>query len=152
MRKLLLTMSLMAMGVVSYAEGYAGILVTMVDGTTATISFEENPVIKLQPEKLIVQTDVATTEFDRSAVSRFNYVTDLNGIDIIGKDDVAVVGNGSSLYFSNLPADSDIKLYSTEGKLLKSATATGSYHIGIADLPTGVYIVNVNGVSTKIAK
>ena len=145
-------MLLMAMSFVSYAEGYAGILVTMVDGSTITISFDENPVIKLQPEKLIVQTDVATTELDRSAVSRFNYFTNLSGIDLIGKDDIDVVGSGSSLYFSNLPADSDIKLYSTEGKLLKSATATGSYHIEIADLPAGVYVVNVNGVSTKIAK
>lgn len=145
-------MLLMAMSFVSYAEGYAGILVTMVDGSTATISFDENPVIKLQPEKLIVQTDVATTEFDRSAVARFNYVTDLSGVDAIKYGDFEVKDNGASLHFSNLPADSDIKLYSTEGKLLKSATATGSYHIGIADLPAGVYIVNVNGVSTKIAK
>ena len=152
MKKLLLTMLLMAMGFVSYAEGYAGILVTMVDGTTATISFDENPVIKLQPEKLIVQTDVATTEFDRSAVARFNYVTDLNGVEVIEKNDVEVVNKGGVLSFANLPTASEIKLYSVDGKLLKNEIATGSYTLELTNLSTGVYILNVNGVSTKIAK
>ena len=152
MKKLLLTMLLMAMSFVSYAEGYAGILVTMVDGSTATISFDENPVIKLQPEKLIVKTDVATTEFDRSAVARFNYVTDLSGVEVIEKNDVEVVNKGGVLSFANLPTDSEIKLYSVDGKLLKNVIATGSYTLELTNLSTGVYILNVNGVSTKIAK
>ena len=152
MKKLLLTMLLMAMGFVSYAEGYAGILVTMVDGSTATISFDENPVIKLQPEKLIVKTDVATTEFDRSAVARFNYVTDLSGVEVIEKNDVEVVNKGGVLSFANLPTASEIKLYSVDGKLLKNEIATGSYTLELTNLSTGIYIVNVNGVSTKIAK
>lgn len=342
----------MAMGIVSYAEGYAGILVSMVDGTTTTISFDENPVIKLQPEKLIVKTDVATTEFDRLAVSRFNYLsgqsseetanaqgvdlglpsgtiwaewnvgasspeeyggyyawgeveeksdyTDLNykfwadkdgngywsfgeyaniGSNISGskydvahqkwggswrmptkaefeelmsncswtwsqykgvngykitasngnsiflpaagyrwktlldydgrrgsywsatvhedssyygawdllfensfyknydnyyrfyahsvrpvmtgednsvektwQNEVEVVNKGGVLSFANLPADSEIKLYSVDGKLLKSEVVTDNYSIIITNLTNGVYIVNVNGVSTKIAK
>lgn len=152
MKKLLLTMLLMALGVVSYAEGYAGILVTMVDGSTATISFDENPVIKLQPEKLIVKTDVATTEFDRSAVARFNYVTDLNGVEVIEKNDVEVVNKGGMLSFANLPTDSEIKLYSVDGNLLQNVIATGCYTLELSNLSTGIYIVNVNGVSTKIAK
>ncbi len=341
-------MLLMAMGFVSYAEGYVGILVTMVDGSTTTIGFDENPVIRLQPEKLIVQTDIATTEFDRSAVARFNYLSDqsseeitnaqevdlglpsgtiwagwnvgasspeeyggyyawgeteekseytednykfridsndkdyvefanigsnisgtqydvarqkwggswrmptmtefyelytkctwtwcqyngVNGYKVIGsngnsiflpaagyrcgtspdlsgryggywsatvdegstiwawllffdnvdyltydfsyrsngqsvrpvkagegnsvektwQNDVEVVNKSGILLFSNLPANSEIKLYAIDGKLLNSEVATGNYSINISNFPTGIYIVNVNGISTKIAK
>lgn len=140
------------MSLVSHAESYEGILVTMVDGTTTTISFDKNPVIKLQPEKLVVQTDIATTEFDRSKVTRFNYVTDLSGVEGIDRSAVSIRNNGSMLYLSNLPVGSDIEVYSTDGKLLESVRATGNHTIEIAGLPSGIYIVSVNGVSTKITK
>ncbi len=343
-------MSLIISGLISHAEGYTGILVTMIDGTTATISFDENPVIKLQPEKLVVQTDIATTEFDRSAVARFTYLSDLpneeitnaqevdlglpsgtiwagwnvgasspeeyggyyawgeteeksdydwdtykhwidndedgfvdagefanigtnisgtqydvarqkwggswrmptkaefdeliskctsirsqyknifgykitgpnsnsiflpiagyysgslyndnyggywsstsgmngnnqyvcylgfgeeiygnyngyqfcqgftvrpvktgegNSVEKTLQNDVEIINIGSVLLFSNLPTDSEIKLYAIDGKLLQNEVATGNYNINITNLPSGIYIVNVNGISTKIAK
>lgn len=82
MKKFLLAFVLMVWGIAAHAVDYVGILVTLVDGSTVTVSFEEKPVIKLQPDKLVVQTDVATTEFNRANVARFNYVTeDLSGIN-----------------------------------------------------------------------
>ena len=145
-------MALIAIALASYAKGYEGILVTMVDGTTATINFDENPIIKLKPEKLVVQTDIATTEFDRSKVARFNYVTDLSGVEGIDRSAVTIGNNGSTLYLSGLPTDSAIDVYSSDGKLLESVRATGNHTIEISGLPAGVYIVSVNGVSTKITK
>lgn len=152
MKKFLLAFMLMVLGIATHAVDYVGILVTLVDGSTATVSFEEKPVIKLQPDKLVVQTDVATTEFDRTKVARFNYITDLSGIDAIAQEQVQIKNNGDALYFNSIATDSEITLYSTEGKLLKRCSATGNYTINIADLPTGIYIVSVNGISTKIVK
>ena len=152
MRKFLFAIMLMVWGIAAHAVDYVGILVTLVDGSTVIVSFEENPVIKLQPDKLVVQTDVATTEFNRANVARFNYVTDLSGIDAIAQEQFQIKNNGDALYFNNLPTDSEITLYSTEGKLLKRCAATGNYTINIADLPSGIYIVSVNGISTKIVK
>ena len=137
---------------VSYAESYEGILVTLVDGTTTTISFSEKPVIKFQSDKLVVHSDAVSTEFDRSKVSRFNYVTDLSGVDGIDRSAVTIGNNGSTLYLSNLPTDSAIDVYSSDGKLLESVRTTGNHTIEISGLPAGVYIVSVNGVSTKITK
>lgn len=153
MRKFLFAIMLMVWGIAAHAVDYVGILVTLVDGTTATVSFDEKPIIKFQPDKLVVQTDVATTEFNRANVARFNYITeDLSGIDVIAHEQAQIKNNGDALYFNNLPTGSEIMLYSTEGKLLKQCAAIGNYTINITDLPSGIYIVSVNGISTKIVK
>jgi len=146
-------MALIAIALASYAKGYEGILVTMVDGTTATINFDENPIIKLKPEKLVVQTDIATTEFDRSKVARFNYVGDVTTrVDAVVKNDVKVFNKGGVLLFANLPVNSEIRLFSADGKLLKRDISTDNYVLNITDFSSGIYIVKVNGVSTKIVK
>ncbi|MBE6317719.1 MAG: T9SS type A sorting domain-containing protein [Bacteroidales bacterium] len=153
MKNLLLAMALIAIALASYAKGYEGILVTMVDGTTATINFDENPIIKLKPEKLVVQTDIATTEFDRSKVARFNYVGDVTTrVDAVVKNDVKVFNKGGVLLFANLPVNSEIRLFSADGKLLKRDISTDNYVLNITDFSSGIYIVKVNGVSTKIVK
>ncbi len=146
-------MALISIALASYAKGYEGILVTMVDGTTATINFDENPIIKLKPEKLVVQTDIATTEFDRSTVARFNYVGDVTTrVDAVVKNDVKVFNKGGVLLFANLPVNSEIRLFSADGKLLKRDISTDNYVLNITDFSSGIYIVKVNGVSTKIVK
>ncbi|MBE6318938.1 MAG: T9SS type A sorting domain-containing protein [Bacteroidales bacterium] len=152
MKKTILSVILMAFGVLSHAESYEGILVMLVDGTTTTISFSEKPVIKFQSDKLVVHSDAVSTEFDRLKVARFNYVTDLSGVDGIDRSAVTIGNNGSTLYLSGLPTDSAIDVYSSDGKLLESVRATSNHTIEISGLPAGVYIVSVNGVSTKITK
>ena len=152
MRKIFFVAALITICFVSYAESYEGILVTLVDGTTTTISFSEKPVIKFQSDKLVVHSDAVSTEFDRTKVSRFNYVTDLSGIEGIDRSEISIGNNGSTLYLSGLPTDSAIDVYSSDGKLLESVRATGNHTIEISGLPAGVYIVSVNGVSTKIVK
>ena len=152
MRKIFFVAALMTICFVSHAESYEGILVTLVDGTTTTISFSEKPVIKFQSDKLVVHSDAVSTEFDRLKVARFNYVTDLSGVDGIDRSAVTIGNNGSTLYLSGLPTDSAIDVYSSDGKLLESVRATGNHTIEISGLPAGVYIVSINGVSTKITK
>ena len=137
----------------SYAESYEGILVTLVDGTTTTISFSEKPVIKFQSDKLVVHSDAVSTEFDRSTVARFNYVGDVTTrVDAVVKNDVKVFNKGGVLLFANLPVNSEIRLFSADGKLLKRDISTDNYVLNITDFSSGIYIVKVNGVSTKIVK
>ena len=153
MKKTILSVILMAFGVLSHAESYEGILVTLVDGTTTTISFSEKPVIKFQSDKLVVHSDAVSTEFDRSKVSRFNYVGDVTTrVDVVVKNDVKVFNKGGVLLFANLPVNSEIRLFSADGKLLKRDISTDNYVLNITDFSSGIYIVKVNGVSTKIVK
>ncbi len=133
------------------AQEYNNVVVTLTDGTSRTISLSEKPIVTIANGKLVIKTDMSTTEFDRANVARFNFVSDLVGIDEISSDDNEVIKDGDNLYFSNLPENSLIKIYTADGSLVKSMTASGAYKISHAEFSAGVYIVSVNGVSTKIA-
>lgn len=151
MRKVLMPLFLLLFSSMMLAQEYNNVVVTLTDGTSRTISLSEKPIVTIANGKLVIKTDMSTTEFDRANVARFNFVSDLVGIDEISSDDNEVIKDGDNLYFSNLPEDSLIKIYTADGSLVKSTTASGAYKISLAEFSAGVYIVSVNGVSTKIA-
>ena len=151
MRKVLMPLFLLLFSSMMLAQEYNNVVVTLTDGTSRTISLSEKPIVTIANGKLVIKTDMSTTEFDRANVARFNFVSDLVGIDEISSDDNEVIKDGDNLYFSNLPENSLIKIYTADGSLVKSMTVSGAYKISLADFSAGVYIVSVNGVSTKIA-
>ena len=151
MRKVLMPLFLLLFSSMMLAQEYNNVVVTLTDGTSRTISLSEKPIVTIANGKLVIKTDMSTTEFDRANVARFNFVSDLVGIDEISSDDNEVIKDGDNLYFSNLPEDSLIKIYTADGSLVKNMTVSGAYKISLADFSAGVYIVSVNGVSTKIA-
>lgn len=151
MRKILILSFLLFGCRVISAQEYNNVVVTLSDGTSQTISLSEKPIVTIANGKLVIKTDMSTTEFDRANVARFNFDAEVDGVDEILSDDNGVTKDGDNLYFSNLPENSLIKIYSADGSLVKNMTASGAYKISLAEFSVGVYIVSVNGVSTKIA-
>ena len=151
MRKVLMPLFLLLFSSMMLAQEYNNVVVTLTDGTSRTISLSEKPIVTIANGKLVIKTDMSTTEFDRANVARFNFVSDLVGIDEISSDDNEVIKDGDNLYFSKLPENSLIKIYTADGSLVKNVIVSGVYKISLADFSAGVYIVSVNGVSTKIA-
>ena len=151
MRKVLMPLFLLLFSSMMLAQEYNNVVVTLTDGTSRTISLSEKPIVTIANGKLVIKTEMSTTELDRANVARFNFVSDVVGVDRISSDDNGVIKEGDNLYFSNLPENSLIKIYTADGSLVKSMTASGAYKISLADFSAGVYIVSVNGVSTKIA-
>ena len=151
MRKVLMPLFLLLFSSMMLAQEYNNVVVTLTDGTSRTISLSEKPIVTIANGKLVIKTDMSTTEFDRANVARFNFVSDVVGVDRISSDDNGVIKEGDNLYFSNLPENSLIKIYTADGSIVKSMTASGAYKISLAEFSAGVYIVSVNGVSTKIA-
>ena len=151
MRKILILLYLFLVSIALYAQEYSYVVVTLTDGTSTTISLSEKPIVTIANGKLVIKTDMAATEFDRANVSRFNFIFDVSGIDGIESEANDVYHDGDHLCFSNLPENSLIEIYATDGTLLKRETASGAYKISLSEISAGVYIVSVNGVSTKIA-
>lgn len=151
MRKVLMPLFLLLFSSMMLAQEYNNVVVTLTDGTSRTISLSEKPIVTIANGKLVIKTEMSTTELDRANVARFNFVSDVVGVDRISSDDNGVIKEGDNLYFSKLPENSLIKIYTADGSLVKNMTASGAYKISLADFSAGVYIVSVNGVSTKIA-
>lgn len=141
----------MMLGVMIHAQEYESITMTMVNGVTTTVVLSGEPTIKFIDDKLVITTQDATAEFDRQEIMQLNYNV-VAGIENVNIDNISVVNNGEALIFSNLLDNSHIMVFDLSGRLLKSDRSLGSsFVLPFSGLSNGIYIVNVNGVSTKIS-
>lgn len=142
---------MMILGAMIHAQEYESVTMTMVNGVTTTVVLSGDPTIKFVDDKLVITTKDATAEFDRQEIMQLNYNV-VAGIENVNIDNISVVNNGEALIFSNLLENSRIMVFDLSGRLLKSDRSIGSsFVLPFSDLSNGIYIVNVNGVSTKIS-
>ncbi len=137
---------------VVFAQEYNGITLTMRDGTASVITFKgENPTITYSNNKLIISTTESTTEFDRNNVARLIYNEGANVANIIN-DNISFNQKEDALIITGLPTNSNISIYSIDGRLINCENSIEDYYIlYFNSLNNGIYIVSVNGVSTKIS-
>lgn len=142
---------MMMLGAMIHAQEYESVTMTMVNGSTTVVTLSGEPTIKFADGKLIIVTGDATAEFDRQNILRLNYNV-VAGVENISRDNTTIENNGSALIFNNLPSDSDIMVYDMSGRLLKNYVVNGkSFELPFDNLSSGIYIVSVNGISTKIS-
>ncbi len=143
---------MMVVANIMYSQEYDGITLTMTDGTTTIVKLTgDRPVIKFVDDKFVVTTADATTEFNRSDIALLNY-NEGAGIETINQDDISIDSNGDALIATGLPANSNILVYSIDGRLISSEKSNDeTFVLQFNSLSQGVYIVSVNGVSTKIS-
>lgn len=151
MRILFLALTMFFINIAS-AQTYNGVTLTMRDGSESIINFiGEQPTIKFSENKLLIITDESTTEFSRTDIAKLNY-NEGAGIDNINQNSTSITYNGDAIIFAGLPSNSTLAIYSIDGKLVKSENLTdNNYILPFNNLAQGVYIVTINGVSTKIS-
>lgn len=152
MKKVFLLLMMLVVANVMYSQEYDGITLTMTDGTTTIVRLAgERPVIKFVDDKFVITTADATTEFNRSDIARLNY-NEGAGVETINQDDIAINNIGDALIVTGLPANSNIMVYSIDGRLISNEKSNDeTFVLQFNSLSKGVYIVSVNGVSTKIS-
>ena len=128
------------------------IVVYMVDGTTIEVLLQEMPIVKIADGKLKITTAMNILEIERDSVSRFTFSGNVDGVGTVLLSVAEMEQEGNMLMFRNLPKDSDIAFYSVEGVLLDSKIVEGEYVMSLEEYPKGIFIVIVNGISTKIVK
>ena len=76
------------------------------------------------------------------------------GITNLKNGEISFKLNGEALLFPSLKANSTVSLYSANGTLVfkQIVRKDGEYSFPISNLNTGVYMVNVNGLTYKIVK
>ena len=154
MKKQVIVLGLLVAGLTTHATKFSEILITMLDGSTTTVLIDKKPIVKVNNNVMTIESTTGTTiELDRAKVARFNFIDETNtNINTVQYDQpLSVEKNGDLLIFNNLTPNSEIRIYSFDGILIKSVNVSGNYTLNTLDMPSGVYIVTVNGVSSKIA-
>ena len=156
MKKLqLLLFMLLALPIGMLADSQNTLVVTLKNGAETAFFLKDQPNVTFEGTNLKVVSQKETVTFTLSDVLRFTYVKkDPSGIDETVVDPTEVSFEGGVLVISQLKQGASVDIYSLDGKLVRQLKAhhSGTYRLGLSELPTGLYLVKADNITYKIMK
>lgn len=124
------------------------------DGQTVSIKLNEEPVTTYSDGQLIIKTTKTTITYPLEQVKKYTYTHLADGVSTLPSMKISFSVNGETLFFNGLNPDTRIAVYSASGQLVRSLNAgqQKNVKVSVSNLPTGVYVVKVNGATYKITK
>jgi hypothetical protein len=152
MKKKILTLILLIFCVALLrAQEFNTLVVAMDDGTSTKVLLGSQPKVSFNGTTLEIATNTTVLQFDRTKLRSFRTIYEPStGVGGVKSQSGKFIQKGDLLIFQNLPSGSNVRVFGSDGRLMRAATAEGSYEISLSQLSAGLYIVNLNGISTKI--
>ena len=123
------------------------------NGTTTDVELYTQPQVKFQDDKVLITSTVLDMEYPKQDVLRFTYKGGTLGISKPnGKADVSQE-NGQLVFHGIKPSDK-IAVYNTKGIRIPMQLhySGSSATLPLSAIPSGVYLLNVNGRTSKFTK
>ena len=122
-------------------------------GTTTDVELYTQPRVEFQGDKVVITSPVLNIEYPKTEVLRFTYKGTPVSISA-AKDKADVSRDGDRLVFHGVKANDKVAVYTTDGirvpvRLTRSATDAT---LTLSQIPKGVYLISVNGRTSKFTK
>lgn len=132
------------------ADG-ASMVVKTVDGTTTCFALASNPKVYLTDGNLNVRTSDGTTTFPLQSLASITYNQSVNVNSILQNSESYEV-DGDLVRFPAADIQRTITIVSLNGIVMDSCVlaAGKSSELSLSDYQPGVYIITINGLSSKI--
>ena len=123
------------------------------DGTTTDVELFTQPNVRFVKDKVLVTSSVANLEYDEKDIIRFTYKGKNTGITSSSIDSDYSREDGC-IVFHNIKSTDKISLYNTNGiRIPIRLTVLGSSAIlPLSSVPSGIYLLNINGRTSKLTK
>lgn len=143
MKKLLILSAALALCLGTAKADETSLRVTLRDGTTELYSLGEKPRISFSDGNMEVVTSKVSTSYSRADVKSMDFTLATSVARFSGED-------VSYLFRDNVFScpGHDIKAFGIDGTF---AGAAGD-SLSLQELPSGIYIINVNGKSIKVIR
>ena len=151
---LLLLMPLFSMMAVA-DEAINSLVVWAKDGTKVAYALADKPKVTFTGTDLVITSNGIEVNYALENMSRFTYENSTStGVTNLKNGETSLKLDKESLQFPSLKANSTLTVYSANGTLVfkQIVRKDGEYSFPISNLNTGVYMVNVNGLTYKIVK
>lgn len=137
------------------AQSTSGLVIHFADGTTQTVQLYTQPLVTFEEGFVKVVSPVATMSYEAKDVLRFTY----EGYPMSDGVEAALAADtyrheGEQLVFDARVQPSDIQLFSDDGKHIPASISVvgGRPVLSISSLPAGIYLLSVNGRTSKLLK
>ena len=131
------------------------IIVTTLDGTMMEYLIDEDTKIKVEKPYLVIETDNVVLNYELEKMKHVRYGKKLvsDGIeDVTVQKEHPFTMKDETLFFKGLPENSQVSIYTLDGKTVVSRQCSGDGSLTLNSLTTGMYIVKINNESYKILK
>ncbi len=153
MKKILIALLLLPLSVVAQTTSNATLVLHHADGTTTDIALFTQPRVTFTADKLLVMSPVLNLEYPAENVLRFTYKGEGTGITSPQSDAEFSQENGQ-MVFHGITAADRVAVYTTNGIRVpvRLVTYDGGLALPLSSIPQGVYILSVNGKTSKFTK
>lgn len=123
------------------------------DGTQTDVQLYTQPQVKFQGDKVLITSTVLNMEYPKSDILRFTYKGSFTGIN-----NPTVKANyaeqDGQLIFNGVKPQDKIAVYTVSGiRVPVTIQRTGDTAVlPLSAIPSGVYLLNVNGRTSKFTK
>jgi hypothetical protein len=123
------------------------------DGTTTDVELYTMPKIQFQNDKVLITSTVLDMEYPKENVLRFSYKGVANSIQL-PKADADYSRENGQLVFHHIRQTDKVAFYDAKGirvpvRLVRSGN---DVTLSLASIPSGVYVLSVNGRTSKFSK
>ena len=131
------------------------IIVTTLDGTTMEYFINKDTKVTIEKPNLVIETENVVLTYELESMKNVRYgkkfVTD--GIHSTTlSDNQPFTLEDETLFFKDLPENTKIGIYTTDGKTIVSRQCSGDASLPLNNLTAGIYLVKINNESYKILK
>lgn len=152
MKKLVFSLLMLIFSVVSANAESTVLNLEMKDGTTHSFLLSDMPTITMADDKLTVTTKSATVSYALYDVKQYKFGVP-TGISPVTKDKQYSL-SGEELIFNDVKSVNGIAAFSVGGERVNvdAVVQNGKAVISLSALPSGIYIIKVNGIIVKIQR
>lgn len=123
------------------------------DGSKVAYSLGETPKITFSTDQVLIESNEVLITYPLEKLLRFTYeISDNTSIENVTNDQMCFQYNKDSFRFHGLKENSNVSIYAMNGTLIfrKNIEKNCDFIYPISHLKSGVYIVDINGLSYKI--
>ena len=123
------------------------------DGTTTDVELFTQPLVMFQGNKVLITSAVLDMEYPKEDILRFTYQKSSQGI-ATPRANANISRDGDRLVFHNVKPKDEVAIYKTNGirvpvRFNRNGTDVA---ISLSAIPSGVYLLSVNGRTSKFQK
>lgn len=150
-------MAVLAIGTALQLSAQSEVTVWMNDGAVQTYYMAENDRMYFEDnEKLIIETGLYAKDIYSILLADIRKITcsETVGTSENSQPELAVYPNPvrDALTLRNLEGTASVRIFTLDGRLVKSFEITENQTVDISELPAGLYLLNVDSRTLKMMK
>lgn len=135
-------------------EPVSSFVIYLMDGTSMTCQLSDKPTIKFTLSDLVVNSEKSSFTIPLDNLAKFGFESSTSGVEVVKPDKPNYTIYGNRILVKDLASGTCVRLYNVNGIRVFERTCNmdnGTMEIDVDSLPSGVYLLNINSNTAKIA-